>query len=189
MIENSTYLYLGDPFVVNSGPRGAHLRGSDEIENFALFLERNQNLSFIDYKDYKCCDNSSSRARRTRQDRALGTDPEILLVKESISIISPALALALQTLARVALVGITHPVFEVDVEFPSPYLWWYHGRDNITEFDGFLEEFHQEHIDLFQEFVDHRLGDTWAEVDALLEEGKISAKYIDYLFVSYTTWR
>ncbi|KAJ0130193.1 Histone acetyltransferase GCN5 [Fusarium oxysporum f. sp. albedinis] len=47
--------YLNQPWVVESGPNNAHLRGSQPILNFKLFLERNKEVIFIIYKDYRCC--------------------------------------------------------------------------------------------------------------------------------------
>jgi hypothetical protein len=177
--DDEQYLYLEEPFIVNSGPRNAHLRGSEEIHNFELHLERNKALSFIAYKDYKCCEDS----RRHRYDRSGTTEPSTLLTNESVSIISSDLCSALKVLAEEALFGIPYPAFEIESEFPSPYLWWFHGRQQIAEASHFLQKYHQEHINIFQQYLQDCLGAKWAIVDALLDQGKISAEYIEYLYV------
>jgi hypothetical protein len=182
--DDELYLYLEEPFVVNSGPRNAHLRGSEAIHNFELYLERNKALSFIAYKDYRCCDDS--RSRRRRYDRLGETDPSTLLTNESVSIISQDLCSALKDLAEEALFGIPHPAFEIENEFPSPYLWWFHGRQSISMKKDFLDEYYQDHIKIFQQYLDDCLGPKWDMVDKLLAQNKITAQFIEYLFVSYS---
>ena len=182
--DDELYLYLEEPFVVNSGPRNAHLRGSEAIHNFELYLERNKALSFIAYKDYRCCDDS--RSRRRRYDRLGETDPSTLLTNESVSIISPDLCSALKDLAEEALFPIPHPTFEVENEFPSPYLWWFHGRQQIAVKKDFLDEYYQEHINIFQQYLQDRLGLKWDMVDKFLAQNKITAQFIEYLFVSFS---
>ncbi|KAF6803605.1 ATPase [Colletotrichum sojae] len=48
-------LYLDTPWPVDSGPYHSHLRGSRAITNLELYLERNQNVSFLVYREYSCC--------------------------------------------------------------------------------------------------------------------------------------
>lgn len=46
-----------------------------------------------------------------------------------------------------------------------------------------LDEANQAHLDLFEQYLDERWHPTWAEVDSLLSQGKISGQYIEYLYV------
>jgi hypothetical protein len=111
-------LYLEDLWVVNSGPRNAHLRGSKAIDNLELYLERNKDVSFIAYRDFQCCGREPSYlgAGRGRFDRPI-TEPSQLMVGESVCIISDDLRLALEQIAGGALQAIQHPPFEIEGEF------------------------------------------------------------------------
>ena len=181
--DRHTYLYLEEPFIVNSGPQNAHLRGSKAIHNFDLHLERNKSISFIAYKDYRCCEASSSTQHFS--DMSGDTEPSALMISESVSIISPVLASALNDITREALAKVPHPNFlDIGNEFPSPYLWWFCGREKISEAEKLINKHDQEHISVFKTYLHSRLGVTWSIVDSLLSKGKISAQYIEYLFVS-----
>lgn len=184
VIDRQTKLYVEEPFVVNSGPQGAHLRGTSEpLNNFDLFLERNKAISFIAYLAYRCCD--GSQPRRRHNDKEGDPQPSSLLTGESASIISPVLCAALKALTDGALDDLPHPDFsDTRISFHSPYLWWFCRRQEIAEAEESLSEYHQEHITLFKQYLQDSLGATWSEVDSLLAEGKISAQYINYLFVS-----
>ncbi|KFY06830.1 hypothetical protein V492_07707 [Pseudogymnoascus sp. VKM F-4246] len=180
--DRHTYLYLEEPFVVNSGPRNAHLRGSKAIHNFELHLERNKSISFIAYKDYRCCDASPSAQRMSGN-----PEPSALMIGESVSIISPDLAAALNDIAKKALARIPHPNFlDIGNEFSSPYLWWFCGRKKILEAERAIDMHYQKHTSVFKTYLHNRLGATWSTVDSLLSKGKISSQYIEYLFVPNT---
>jgi hypothetical protein len=181
--DEGLQLYLEEPWVVNSGPLNAHLRGSQEIDNFEVYLERNKDISFIVYRDYQCC----SRERvipRGRFNRPSLTDASSLLTNESISIILVDLSIALEAIATEALSGIPHPSFDLESELNSPFLWWFHRREEIKNAWNQLDPMSQEHISTLQDYLVGRLGSEWSTVDSLTAEGKISAQYIEYLFVS-----
>jgi hypothetical protein len=128
--DQHTYLYLEEPFVVNSGLRNAHLRGSKAIHNFDLHLERNKSISFIAYKDYRCC--VASPFMQNLGDMSRNTEPSTLMISKLVSIISPVLASALNDITNEALAGISHPNFlDIGNKFPLPYLWWFCGREKI----------------------------------------------------------
>jgi hypothetical protein len=187
-IETSVYLYPEEPFASSNGQQGAHLRGTTEpIYNFDLYLERDKAISFIIYKDYRCCD--ISRSGRRHNDISWDVEPSTLLTGESISIVSPILCGAMKALTDDAVGGITHPDFErLGVEFSSPYLWWFFRRNEIFHSVERLNlnESALEHVYVFQQYLQDHLFGTWSVVDSLLDEGKINAQYIGYLFVSNT---
>ena len=61
-----------------------------------------------------------------------------------------------------------------------------HGRQQIAVKKDFLDEYYQDHINIFQQYLQERLGSKWVMVDGLLAQGKITAQFIEYLFVSYS---
>lgn len=176
-------LFLETPWVVDSGPEHSHLRGSRPVGNLELYLEKNKDISFIAYKDYTCC--VSSQRHRGFGDPAI-TDPSTLLTRESVYIVSEEFCSALITLVGESPPDeIFYPTFEVDQEFSSPYLWWFHRRKEFEQTIRILEPSHREHIHVFSNYLHENLGDTWHKIDSLLAEGKMEAKYIAYLYVSF----
>jgi hypothetical protein len=181
-IDRQTNLYVDEPFVVGGSQKGAHLRGTSPIYNFDLFLERNKAISFINYKHYRCC--GSPRLGKHRNDKTVDPEPSSLLTSESVSIISSVLCAALNAVAKEALYDIPHPEFAETIrEFSSPYLWWYCRRQEIAEAQESLNDHARGHVQVFEDYLLKNFGSTWTVVDSLLAEGKISAQYIEYLFV------
>ncbi len=177
-------LYLDQPWVVESGPYNAHLRGSQPINNFELYLERNKEIVFIVYKDYDCCGKSPLPLHRSKNEREFEVDASALLVREQTSIISRDLRLALGDLANTALQGIPHPDFEDEGEISHPYIWYFHRRKEIAAATDGLQPEARRYLDVFHDYIQDRMMDEWNTVDKLLGEKKISAQYMDYLFVS-----
>jgi hypothetical protein len=181
-IDRQLYLYPEEPFVVSGGRQGPHLRGTtDPIYNFELYLERNKDISFITYKDYSCCVTPLPR----QSDKSWEIEPSSLLVGESVSIVSTILCNAMKVLADNSMQGIAHPDFQkFRHEFASPYLWWFYKREEIAGAEELLDEYEQEQVLVFKKYLQDHSYATWSDVDSLIESGKISAQYIDYLFVS-----
>ncbi|KAI0506425.1 ATPase [Xylaria bambusicola] len=170
-------LYLDVPWVVNSGPYQAHLRGSNKIYNFELHLERNKEIAFLVVREFECCGQ--------RSHPGVDLQAKDFLVKEYVSSISTEFRQALVELCNLALQGIAHPNFE-DGEVNQiyyPYLWWFHGRLDIEEARVQISPKSLVYLGIFQNYLDTCLGDEWKTVDVLLSTGYITAEYVRYLFV------
>ncbi|KAI8626648.1 hypothetical protein F5Y19DRAFT_217040 [Xylariaceae sp. FL1651] len=183
--EDDEELYLDAPWVVNSGPYRAHLRGSNKIRNFELFLEQNKEIPFIVFREFECCGHAPKSWNHKSQEISSTTDSKDLLVQEYISNISNDFRLALIEITGLALTGTTHPDFtdEVVDQIHSPYLWWFHGRSKIEEAKTQISPDSQAQLGLLQNYLESCLRDEWAAVDMLLSNSYITADYIHYLFV------
>ncbi|RYP76667.1 hypothetical protein DL771_001589 [Monosporascus sp. 5C6A] len=176
-------LYEDPPWVVESGPNMAHLRGSHPIRNFDLYLEQNKDITFIVYRQFECCGKAAPiNTKNNRARREL--NPDDLLVGEYISIISEELRSAFIELSESALSGIIHPDFDADSDdqISSPYLWWFHRRAEIQTAKSQLGPSFQRQLSVFQEYLQSSLGDEWEAVESLLVRKQITAEYLDYLF-------
>ncbi|EQB51863.1 hypothetical protein CGLO_08551 [Colletotrichum gloeosporioides Cg-14] len=182
----SENLYLDEPWVVESGPFHAHLRGSHAVPHLELHLERNKEITFIVYRHFECCGmpppkdfNYYGPVRSS-----LDSDPSGFLKSEYISLVSEELSEGLRSLAEGALDGIPHPKFNrrFDDQIIYPYLWWYHRRHEIEVFTEALQQEERKHLAVFQQYIQERLASDWSLVDALLGCGRITAEYIQYLF-------
>ncbi|PHH90782.1 hypothetical protein CDD83_2673 [Cordyceps sp. RAO-2017] len=181
-------LYLNEPWISESSSSHlSHLRADNAIRNFELFLERGKDISFLVYKDFECCVEKEASWTNARYD---DPDAEISahFLGESISIVSEELSLALQQLADQALSGIPHPNFDTGSEkgMSYPYLWWFHRRQEISQAQAWLDAASQLHIEALGSFFRSRLGSEWNIIDSLIQRGRISAQYIEYLFVPGT---
>ncbi|PQE03869.1 hypothetical protein CJF30_00006594 [Rutstroemia sp. NJR-2017a BBW] len=182
-VDQQVRLFGKEPSIVISLQQRSHLRSDEQIYNLDLYLERNKSISFIVYKDYRCCDSHLQKRLADKSDASDDSDPSTLLISEAVSIISPDLSAALTALAGEALEGIPHPAFlEIREEFDSPYLWWFCRRENINSARNLLDKTHQDHVSVFEQYLNDQFGATWTEVDHLLSEGQISGQYIDYLY-------
>ncbi|KAI1423327.1 ATPase [Xylaria sp. FL1777] len=171
-------LYLDVPWVVNSGPYKAHLRGSNKIHNFELHHERNKEMTFLVFREYECCGPRSMGVSHRQ-------DAKDLLVKEYVSHLSDEFRQALVELCDLALGETAHPNFmdeEVD-QIHHPYLWWFHARSSIREKEIQMRPDSRLHLDIFKSYLDTCLGEEWADVDLLLSNRYITPAYTHYLFV------
>lgn len=181
-------LYLDQPWVVESGPNNAHLRGSQPILNFKLFLERNKEVVLIVYKDYRCCGRQRDDRTRSHMEPGYQVEAPSLLTAEHISMISPDLSSAMESLSEAALAEFSHTDFKEGEEMKYPYIWWFHRRKEIDEA---LEKHESTSwspmVNLVRKYVLERMAEEWETVDELLARKKMSLKYMDYLFVSHRT--
>ncbi|KAM0444957.1 hypothetical protein ACHAQK_002495 [Fusarium lateritium] len=176
-------LYLDQPWVVETGPQNAHLRGSQPIPNFELFLERNKEVVAIIYKNYRCCDSRAYPKKAHREDNE-EVEASSLLISEEISIISKNLKSAMVEFSDCVLGGFPHPKFEEDEEMKYPYIWWFHRRKEIN---GALERYKSSDwfpmVNLVREYIIERMTEEWETVNNLLGRKKVSLQYMEYLFV------
>jgi hypothetical protein len=179
--ENTRRLYLDEPWLVENGPYQAHLRCSRSIDNLELYLERNKDITCIAYRNYMCCGRSPPPVPNPGHFD--------LLVSENIDIVAGKLESAWgdlldndparQLLQPLHQDGTDRPAQEIQ----HPYLWWFHNRKNIETWKKRLSRESQDQIEAFQSYLRTRLGDEWDKVDAMLRKGKITAKYLGYIFV------
>ncbi|KAF5580458.1 aaa family atpase [Fusarium pseudocircinatum] len=182
--SNEQGLYLDEPWLVENGPHRAHLRCSRLVNNLELYLERNKDIVCIVYRDYECC----------------GRPPPVpnpvhleLLIGESVDIVSDELRAAWNQLV----VAVTDASEALNIprgtsdskdgdgraeEFRHPYLWWFRYRKMIERTKSYLSQESKDQLEAFQDYLRVYLGDEWAKVDSLILGGKITAKYLEYLF-------
>ncbi|SCN90228.1 related to TOB3 (member of AAA-ATPase family) [Fusarium fujikuroi] len=178
-------LYLDEPWLVENGPYRAHLRCSRLVDNLDLYLERNKDIVCIAYRDYECC----------------GKPPPVpdpgqfeLLVRENVHVVSDELKAAWNHLV-VAVnedagspANISRAAFDSEdengraQETQHPYLWWFQHRNRIERMKSYLSQESKNQVEAFQHYLKVYLGDEWAKVDSLIREGKMTAKYLSYLF-------
>ncbi|TEA17108.1 hypothetical protein C8034_v000342 [Colletotrichum sidae] len=105
-------LYLDPPWVVQSGPSKAHLRGSGNIRNMELYLERNKSVSALVYREYQCCGYDFQGQRPSQFDHLSEADLSQFFLRECIGLVSAESRAALTALSHAALTNLPHPDFD-----------------------------------------------------------------------------
>lgn len=207
--------YLEQPWTVHAGRGRLHLRGSKQVNNMELYLERNKDVCFLVLREYECCRERSHSTHRYRLGRETDTQPESMVVGEHIEIVSDDLQTRLASLSKVVFQGIPHPKFgrlqddeddkgndynddddddesgsyvvEDNLDISYPYLWFYHRRLKISEAIKSLQEMDQQHLKIFCGYIQSRMSEEWSAVDSLISKGEITAEHIRYIYVSLLT--
>ncbi|KAF7556186.1 hypothetical protein G7Z17_g1665 [Cylindrodendrum hubeiense] len=146
-------MYLDQPWVVETGRFNAHLKGSQPINNFELYLERNKEVVFIVYRDYECCGKPPKSPYGTQIEKEMEIESSSLWEREQVAVLLPDLKSGLAELARAALQGIPHPDFEKDREIPHPFIWWFHRRQQIEKAINTLHPAILPYVHLFRGYV------------------------------------
>ncbi|CCF36483.1 ATPase [Colletotrichum higginsianum] len=185
--EETSMIYLDEPWPVESGPYHAHLRGSRPVANLELYLERNKNISFLVFREYRCCHRSIRWQSMIDTNQSTTTDLSLFFSGEYIDLNSPDARLALETLSELALAGIHHPHFDDNdgtaKSISYPYLWWFHRRHEIALSKSAMDPTLQQHVEVLQTYMEDRLQPEWTAVDDLTAKGKITLDLLRYIYV------
>ncbi|KAF2999956.1 hypothetical protein E8E14_003520 [Neopestalotiopsis sp. 37M] len=177
-------VFLDPPTVVNYGPHDAHARSSRRITNMELFLERNKEITFLVYRQYECCGEVAPDQMLLHQDDTIDLNVKALLQHEYINIISPDLRKVMIDLGM-NLNDIPFPdLSDEEAVVNSPYPWWFHYNDHIQNVISAMPSNFQEHIAVFECYLQEAFGKEWEIVNEMLSREKISTEFIHYLFVA-----
>ncbi|KAK8216109.1 hypothetical protein IWZ01DRAFT_496099 [Phyllosticta capitalensis] len=152
-----------------------HLNGQVIAANHELYIERHPGLSFIVYKSYTCCGEDDPAKPKTEAEPA---SP-----KESISIVSDHLVESLNKVAKSSTNRHMYPIFECGRRLDAPYPWVFYDRSFLAACIPKLDSRCQTHLQCFEDYISRRMDTEYTEVQSLLSEGLISAKYVPYLFI------
>ncbi|CAD6448075.1 a56ed3e4-431d-41f8-b4f6-7bb6a024c650 [Sclerotinia trifoliorum] len=189
-----SHMFLDTPWLVKDSPTGEHIHGSIIVRNIALHTQEYTNLSFIVYKDYACCrpkidkmntsDSTKSKSACSEQPSSNGENELAeFLVGESVCLIGSELSAGLKRLTRQNIQENSYyPSFNVSTEFKAPYPWFYHQRAPLEERRRQLKPELLARVNSFVEYVNESFGPEYAIVDTLLSQGKISRRYLCYLY-------
>lgn len=194
--KEQTQMFLDTPWLVKDSPAGAHIHGSVVVRNVALHIQQYTNLSFVVYKDYACCrsetklskipDRTKSKSGESEQSGSNGENQIAeFLEGESVCLIGSELSAGLKRLTKQNIQENSYyPSFNVGIEFQAPYPWFYHQRAPLEERRRQLKPELLARVNFFVEYVNDSFGPEYAIVDTLLGQGKISRKFLCYLYVS-----
>ncbi|KAH7333074.1 hypothetical protein BKA65DRAFT_507096 [Rhexocercosporidium sp. MPI-PUGE-AT-0058] len=182
--DDSTSVYLDAPQWVNGQKNSKVLKSSLPLWDVEAYLEQHPSVAFIVYRHYdKSQMTTAPESDGDVQKGDAGIAPEVQHTKESISIISQDLVLALSEFLKTigGFTEIAHAISQYQ-EIPSPYLFIYHSRNVVHHYLGLIPDQRRNRMSCLLKYVHSTCRDEYQEVDALLQRRKIRVQYIQYLF-------
>jgi hypothetical protein len=167
--------YFDHPVWARGDGRASRMRCEIPLENFELYLEKNKDVAFIVYRDFQTgsMDNAASY-------------PVTHLPRHSSEKIQPInrdLITAIVDLlsSRDEYAKLLEMYLESN-KLPAPYLFIYHSRTSLEEFQDGLTLPAKTQLSLLSKYVTEQFAHEYAAADDLLSQNKILPEYVHYLF-------
>ena len=179
-----TYLpFFDHPEWIKGQGTASRIQSNLPLDNFDLYLEKNKDIAFIVYRNFDM-DGVRIVAQPGTDDAA--SDRAAHLPQHSSETIQPVnedLIEAIKTLlgSRQEYAEILRE-FSTSYELAAPYLFIYHSRKSLEDFQNNLPLPAKAQLSLLSKFVTEQYADEYAAADALLSQGKISPRHVRYLF-------
>jgi hypothetical protein len=181
--DQSKNVYMDYPQCLTDEEGSRMLQCSMPLSNFDLYLERNKDIAFVVFKDFRTGDSHRPQKHDGPSNYGGTTTVPIEPFQESIMPVSQDLVAAVKHLFA------SNPTFsnfardfEDRAEILSPYLCIYHSRDSYHEVVQGMSQSSVHHFDLLKQYVSKRFGDEYSRVDNLMSRGIIHRGLFKYLF-------
>lgn len=148
------------------------------LANPSRWLEKQEGLAFVVYKDYLTATSGSAELTNPSKEDDIMKPAESNT--ESIKLISEPMKEAFKAFVKQQPEFSTHfPDLNVDGEIAAPYRFWYHyrGKDSLQT----LDENNQVLMELLTKSIEAGWGPTYQRVDEELSQGRVSKELLDYL--------
>lgn len=199
--HHGTAYYQDEPRLFAKDTRGSALRGQRIIQDLGAYLEEQQQLAFVVYKDYDC-----PRYHDQMKEHFVNMAPEnidrasFLRLKPWFQVVpqdtEPVSARAEQiVISQVHLMAAFEELVSQDVEnlgfwnretsLRAPYDYFYHTHSRIRELltdSTDLSDATSPSISLLLDYVEAACHPQWAETDSLFEQGLVTANTFSKLF-------
>lgn len=175
--------FFDHPELVQGQGKASRIRCNLPMNNFDLYLEKNKDVAFIVYRNFDT-DSASILAKRGIDDATSGRAAHLPQhTSETVQPVSRDLIEAIKTLlsAREEYAELLRE-YSTSYELPAPYLFIYHSRKSLEEFENSLPLSAKTQLSLLSNYVTEQYADEYAAADSLLSQSKISPEYVHYLF-------
>jgi len=154
-------------------------RCSIPVDNLELYLEKNKDIAFLVYKTYVEPSFEELEEAKRKRDSKSWTP----VVTESIRPISEELIEAISTMleGREEYTDILE-TFRSSHEVTAPYTFCYHHRSDLDDIAASCDDSTQQQLQLFIGHVVDTLGEVYNVAGAMISQGKVSHRYLEYLF-------
>ncbi|KAJ5719268.1 hypothetical protein N7493_007723 [Penicillium malachiteum] len=172
----SSTIFLDPPEVVYDENKNGHLRCNIPLRDLNLFLALHQDISFVVFRDYN---KHSEKDGSWSEDVPQAPCP----LSESIYPVARGLKIACQVLfQKIAGLRDIEDQYESIGEIFAPYHFLYHSWGELDQLRNNLSSPAKNHLDLLLLYVQEGFGHEYATVTLLLNEEKITPRYLSYLF-------
>jgi AAA+ superfamily predicted ATPase len=180
--EEGPEVYFDHPHLVTGEKGKKSLKCSMPLSNIDLHLEKNKDIVFILFKDFReSYDESSANdgALKSAKANTLEFEP----FQESIKPVSEELVEAIQTLLKSdSIFSQFKDHFKSTREVAAPYLCIYHTRESYHPVPKEIDPMVTDHFDLMRRYVLDQFGAEYSRADNMMSSGIITRQYIKYLF-------
>ena len=153
------------------------------LNNFDLYLEKNKDVAFIVYRNFDT-DSTGIVAKPATDGAKSDTATQLpQYSSETIRPVNEDLIEAIKTLlrSRQEYTEILRD-FSISYELAAPYLFIYHSRKSLEDFQNSLPLPAKTQLSLLLKYVTKEYADEYAAADSLLAQGRISPGHVRYLF-------
>jgi hypothetical protein len=157
------------------------LSGNAPVTNLGHYCSQNPDISFIIFQEYVCVEDAAPRMPWETFDRREQVGSEISPRVQRLCIISDILKKALDHVAscspletRIGTRGLH--------EMAAPYLFLYHHRERLRQYEQKATGLARENISLLLGFLNSYYDAEYREADAEFSKGILTNKHIEKLF-------
>ena len=181
--EQRGKLFFDHPEWVHGQGTDKQIKSNSPLTNFELYLEKNKNISFIVYRNFH--DNFSRVVDQPGDENIQGdgTADRPRHANETVRLVNKDLIKAIEALLQTQqhYTDLAHE-FSQSFELPAPYLFIFHSRKSLENFQESLPVHAKTQLALLLKYVTAHYADEYATADSLLSQSKISPKFLRYLF-------
>jgi hypothetical protein len=181
IIDNATQrIFFDRPrWVIDETNAGTMLNSDRTISSLSLHLARHPEIIFLVYRDYRLADLAAVRPKVHEVDSLSTVDHTCETVEPLTDSLREAMAAFADEQGRYLKNNGGDHLFKI---FTAPYLPVYHSRDNLSGFSARLEDEESLQFDLLTGYIFEEYGDKYETVDSLIKCGKITNRFLQYLF-------
>ena len=175
--------FFDHPEWVKGQGTARRIRSNLPLNNFDLYLEKNKDVAFIVYRNFDT-DSPSIMAKPGTDGAKSDTATHLpQYSSETIEPVNEDLIEAIENLLR-SRQEYTETLrkFFKSYELAAPYLFIYHSRKSLEDFQNNLPLPAKAQISLLLKYVTKEYADEYAAADSLLAQGRISPGLVRYLF-------
>lgn len=176
MIKDDPSTYLSEPSWTGDSRDRLALRGHSLISDPKSYLDRRPDIAFVVYKFYNP-EHQNAAVKKARADASELPIPEP--AGEEIRLLSKSMVSAMEAFCK-AQPDFSQFFPKMDVQtIPSPYLFWYHYRNNETK-DSLPTE-SKILMNLLRGWIESSYGALYSTVEEEFSEGCVSSSTMPFL--------
>ncbi|KAI9781876.1 MAG: hypothetical protein M1839_005670 [Geoglossum umbratile] len=185
--DGSSAIFLEPPRLMARADARGHLEGRSKV-NVGIYLERNQDVALLVYKDYSCEVDSSNARKKPFAKREGNTSKRdvggygVTPFSESASFTAQSTCDIMNEILSADPELKKHKYkFNARREILAPYLWLFHNREIVRREVDDLDDDGRKEISLFIDYIEESFQAQYDKADELFSQGLVSLRTLPYL--------